>query len=465
MALPPPRGRAVPAGRLSRLAAFGSLAGGVAGAVLVDGAKRLASGQRPDPASLLLTAANARRITDQLANLRGAAMKMGQLLSMGGSEFLPPELSDILARLRADAQHMPPKQLEKVLDANWGKGWRTKFARFDVRPIAAASIGQVHRAQTRDGRDLAIKIQYPGVRKSIDSDVDNVGTLVRLSGLVPAGIDYAPLLAEAKRQLHEEADYEREAACLAEFGALLADEPDVIVPELHGDFTTRDVLAMSFVKGRPVESLETADQPTRDRVMTLLMRLLLRELFEFGLMQTDPNFANYRYDAESGRLVLLDFGATRRFEPEVAERYRRLMHAALAADVAAARPALAQAMQDIGFFGADTPAKHRDNIVGMFEQGMAPLRLTGHFDFSATEMLPELREKGRDLARDRDFWHVPPVDTLFLQRKFGGIFLLGNRLGATVDLLALLTPYRALNQAPIAKAASAAPRQRRGAAP
>ncbi len=442
MALPPPRGRSVPAGRLSRLAAFGSMAGGVAGGMLAESARKLASGERPSVGDLLLTPANARRITGQLANLRGAAMKMGQLLSMGGSEFLPPELSDILGRLRADAQHMPPAQLQTVLDKNWGKGWRTKFARFDVRPIAAASIGQVHRAQTRDGRDLAIKIQYPGVRKSIDSDVDNVGTLVRLSGLVPAGIDYAPLLAEAKRQLHEEADYQREAACLAEFGALLADDPDVIVPALHEDFTTRDVLAMSYVKGAAIETLETAPQDTRDQVMTLLLRLLLRELFEFGLMQTDPNFANYRWDADSGRLVLLDFGATRRFAPEVGDRYRRLMHAALAPDIAAARPALASAMQDIGFFGADTPEKHRTNIVGMFEQGMAPLRLTGRFDFTAAEMLPELREKGRDLARDRDFWHVPPVDTLFLQRKFGGIFLLGNRLGANVDLLELLAKYR-----------------------
>jgi predicted unusual protein kinase regulating ubiquinone biosynthesis (AarF/ABC1/UbiB family) len=418
------------------------MAGGVAGGMLVDGARRFANGERPSVGDLLMTPANARRITGQLANLRGAAMKMGQLLSMGGAEFLPPELSDILGRLRSDAQHMPPAQLQTVLDKNWGKGWRTKFARFDVRPIAAASIGQVHRAQTRDGRDLAIKIQYPGVRKSIDSDVDNVGTLVRMSGLVPAGIDYAPLLAEAKRQLHEEADYQREAQCLAEFGALLADEPDVIVPALHADLTTSDVLAMSYVKGVAIETLETAPQETRDQVMTLLLRLLLRELFEFGLMQTDPNFANYRWDADSGRLVLLDFGATRRFDPEVATRYRRLMDAALAPDVAVARPALMAAMQDIGFFGADTPVKHRSNITAMFEQGMAPMRATGRFDFTAGDMLPDMRAKGMEIAQDRDFWHVPPVDTLFLQRKFGGIFLLGNRLGASIDLLELLAKYR-----------------------
>jgi hypothetical protein len=99
-------------------------------------------------------------------------------------------------------------------------------------------------------------------------------------------------------------------------------------------------------------------------------------------------------------------------------------------------------MEAIGFFGADTPEKHRSNITQMFEQGMAPLRTTGRFDFSAAEMLPEMRENAREIARDRDFWHVPPVDTLFLQRKFGGIFLLGNRLGASIDLLGLLEKYR-----------------------
>ncbi len=436
------RGRAVPSGRLSRLAAFGSMAGGVAGSMIGGGARQLAQGRRPTVAGLLLTPANAARITGQLANLRGAAMKMGQLLSMGGAEFMPPELSDILGRLRADAQPMPPKQLEAVLDANWGRGWRSRFARFDVRPIAAASIGQVHRAQTRDGRDLAIKIQYPGVRTSIDSDVDNVATLVRLSGLVPASIDLTPMLAEAKRQLHEEADYAREAQCLAEFGALLAGDPDFIVPALHADLTTRDVLAMSYVRGVAVETLDTAPQATRNRIMTLLVGLLLRELFDWQVMQTDPNFANYRYDVETDRLVLLDFGATRRFGPEIAERYRRLMIAGLAADQAAARPMLAAAMQDIGFFGADTPQKHQDSIIAMFEQGMQPLRATGRFDFVAGEMLGDMRERGMDIAKDRDFWHIPPIDTLFLQRKFGGVYLLGNRLKADIDMAALLAPYR-----------------------
>lgn len=428
----------MPSGRLARFARFGSLASGVAGGMIVDGARQLAQGKRPGLGDLLLTPANARRITEQLANLRGAAMKMGQLLSMDGGDLLPPELSEILARLRADAQHMPVRQLEAVLNAEWGRGWRSRFARFDVRPIAAASIGQVHRAQTRDGRDLVIKIQYPGVRASIDSDVGNVGTLLKLSGLVPASIDTAPLLAEARRQLHEEADYEREAANLARFGMLLADAGDYLVPALHQDLTTRNVLAMDFVSGVAVESLAEADQLTRDRVMRLAISLLLRELFDFRLMQTDPNFANFRYNPTTGRFVLLDFGATRGFDEAVSAPCRRLLVAGLDGNRALAETA----MLEIGLFSADVPAAHRDAIVTMFETAMAPLRRDGWFDFADRGIVEQIRDAGLALAADREVWHIPPIDTLFLQRKFAGVYLLGSRLKARVDMVALLAPYR-----------------------
>ena len=430
-------GRSVPSSRLSRLARFGSMAGGVAGGMLLDGARQLAQGKRPSLTDLLLTPANAVRVTHPLAHLRGAAMKMGQLMSMDGGDFLPAELSEIMGRLRADAEHMPQSQLQAVLDLRWGPGWQDRFTDFGFTPIAAASIGQVHRATTSDGRDLAIKVQYPGVRASIDSDVGNVGTLMKMSGLLPATLDIAPMLAEARRQLHEEADYEREARYLARFGTLLTDAPDFIVPALHADFTRPSVLVMSYVEGMPVESLETAPQAERDRVMTLLITLLLRELFEFALMQTDPNFANYRYQPATQKLVLLDFGASREIAPTLAADYRRLLHAGFAGDGAAAR----QAMLDLGFFDARTRPHHQEAVLAAFEAAMAPMRTPGLFDFGDQSLPAQLREQGMELAADREFWHIPPIDTLFLQRKFGGLFLLGSRLKARVDLRALFGPY------------------------
>ena len=136
-----------------------------------------------------MTPSNALRLTEGLSHMRGAALKLGQMLSMDTGLVLSPQLTQILASLRDDAKHMPPKQLQTALNAEWGPGWYSRFARFDVRPFAAASIGQVHRAVTRDGQDLAIKVQYPGVRASIDSDVDNIATLMRLPGLLPRGMN------------------------------------------------------------------------------------------------------------------------------------------------------------------------------------------------------------------------------------------------------------------------------------
>lgn len=428
---------AVPSSRLSRLARLGGLASSIAGNVAVEGARQLARGTRPRMGDLLLTPANARKVADQLAQMRGAAMKVGQLISMDAGDLLPPELAQILARLRAEAHHMPGPQLKKVLTQAWGPDWLRRFSRFDVHPIAAASIGQVHRALTKDGRDLAIKVQYPGVRRSIDSDVDNVAALMRLAGLVPTGLDIAPMLAEAKRQLHEEADYRREGACLSQFGALLADRPEFLVPALHPDLTTDSVMAMDFVEGGPIDDLAAAPQAERNRVMTLLIDLLFRELFEFRLMQTDPNFANYRYAPGTGRVILLDFGATRAMPADLARNCRRLLQAGLAGDA----PGIRSAAREMGFLAETMPERLERGMLAMFDMSLEPLRTTGPFDFGATDLATRMREAGMAMAEDRAHVSIPPMDTLFLQRKFGGIYLLATQLRAQVDLRALIAPY------------------------
>lgn len=436
-AKPQSKALAVPASRLSRLATLGGLASSIAGNVAAEGARQLARGQRPRMGDLILTPANAMKVADKLAQMRGAAMKMGQLISMDAGEVLPPELAQILARLRADAHHMPGPQLKKVLAEAWGPDWLRRFQKFDVHPIAAASIGQVHRAQTKDGRDLAIKVQYPGVRRSIDSDVDNVSGLMRIAGLVPQGIDIAPMMSEAKRQLHEEADYEREGRCLQQFGALLADRPEFLVPKLHPDLTTQSVLAMDFVASRPIDDLTDAPQQDRNRVMTLLIGLLFQELFAFRLMQTDPNFANYRYSPATGQIVLLDFGATRAFPDDFASLYRRLLRAGLAGE----RAAIRAAATEIGFLAEDTPERLQQAMLQMFDMSLEPLRTEGAFDFGATDLALRMRDAGMAMSDDRAHFRIPPMDTLFLQRKFGGIYLLASRMRAQVDLRAVITPY------------------------
>jgi predicted unusual protein kinase regulating ubiquinone biosynthesis (AarF/ABC1/UbiB family) len=425
-------GRAVPRSRLARAGQFGRLAGGLAGGMLAEGARRLGQGERPKARDLLLTPGNLSRVADRLAHLRGAALKLGQMISLDAGDFLPPELTDILARLRSNAYHMPPPQLAEVLAREWGRDWRRRFRRFQAHPIAAASIGQVHRAETPDGRLLAIKVQYPGVADSIDADVDNVAALLRVSGLLPKELDIAPLLAEAKVQLAREADYHREGAMMGRFAGLLAEDAGFVVPELDPEFTTSRVLAMTFLESRPIETLEEAPQEDRDQVMGALIQLVLRELFEFGIMQTDPNFANYRVMGD-GRLALLDFGAAQEIAPGVQGGYRRLLSAGLARDAAT----LKSAAVDAGFLGAAAAERHPESLARMIDIILYELHRPGPFDFGDRAFLMTVREEGLKIAADKASWHLPPAELLFVQRKISGMALLAARLKARVDVRGL----------------------------
>ena len=426
---------AVPSGRGSRLVRLGWMATGIAGGMLAEGARQIAKGNRPKVSDLLLTPANARRVADQLVKLRGAAMKVGQLVSMESGDLLPPALADILARLRSDARAMPKSQVVGMLEANWGKGWEKQFKHFTFTPLAAASIGQVHRALTLDGRDLAIKIQYPGVRESINSDVDNVAGLLRMSALLPKEMDIKPLLRDAKRQLHDEADYVREGNYLHRYGELLADSPQYLLPRMHADLTTDSVLAMDYVGGVPIEALVSSPQIERDRVMALLFSLLMREVFEFRLVQTDPNFANYQYDIESKRLILLDFGATRPYKATMARDYRRLIKGAMAGD----RILMGEACLAIGYFDATTQEKHKNAVLDIGEQALEPFCAKDGYDFGASDLPERIRATSIALGLDKEFWQLPPSDAMLLHRKFGGLYLLAIRLKARVNLYALTT--------------------------
>jgi len=427
----------VPAGRVNRLARLGSMTAGIVGGAALQAIGGMARGSRPDMRSLLITPGNVRRVADELARMRGAAMKIGQLLSMDAGEFLPPELAQILARLRDQANIMPPSQLGQVLEQGWGPGWRRNFKRFDVRPIAAASIGQVHRAWTKDGRDLAIKVQYPGVAKSIDSDVTNVGALLRLSGLLPKGFDIAPYLTEARRQLHEETDYGREGAQLQRFSQWLEGAHSFIIPRFHSDLSTPQILAMSFVDGKPIETLAEADAAIRNRVMTDLIDLTLREVFSFGAMQSDPNFANYLYDAETQRIVLLDFGAARDLDPGVTQAYAGLLRAGFSGDAGG----LLDASVALGIVHPRGEERGGDTRLLALMQSIFDALRADHFDFTDQTLLRTLNSEGLALAQGG--YHPPsvPMDALYLQRKFGGLFLLGNRLGANLPLRQIVTSH------------------------
>jgi predicted unusual protein kinase regulating ubiquinone biosynthesis (AarF/ABC1/UbiB family) len=291
-----PRKRsAVPASRFSRVLRFGLLSGELALATAVGTAKQLSSGRRPDLASALLTPGTADLLARRLATLRGPAMKLGQILSLHGEDLLPESFQAALSMLRSQGYSMPDTQLRRVLGREYGKGWQQRFEQFEFEPVAAASIGQVHRVVKHGGRELALKIQYPGVARSVDSDVDNLASLLRRLDFLPVKLDIDSLVTEAKRQLKLETDYEAEARHLERYRRLVGEMPELVVPRVDRSLTTRHILAMDWVEGEPLEGLASEAVPStrRNAVARTLYELMFRELFEFRFMQTDPNIANY----------------------------------------------------------------------------------------------------------------------------------------------------------------------------
>jgi predicted unusual protein kinase regulating ubiquinone biosynthesis (AarF/ABC1/UbiB family) len=415
------------------------MAGELAAGGVAEGVRRIVDGQSADPATVLFSARNAERLALRLSHMRGAAMKLGQLLSLEGEDLLPKEFSDALAMLRASGHAMPIDQLRRLLGREYGKGWEQRFAEFEFEPIAAASIGQVHYAVTQDGRELALKIQYPGVAQSISSDVDNVAVLLRLLKVLPVEFDVSGLVTEAKSQLRQEADYLKEAENLDRYRQLIADEPEFFVPGLHEDFCTKRILAMDYVEGEPLERLGEPGvlQEQRDSAGLLIEKLMFRELFEFRFMQTDPNFANYLWDPYSGRIVLLDFGSTREFPMEFVRNYANIARSLIEED----RQGVRRAAIDIGYLRDNDPRRQIESVIDLMMLICEPLRHRGDYDFAASGLMLRARDRGLELAfRDR-FLRAPPAETVFLHRKLVGSFLLCARIRARVDVQSLIVSF------------------------
>ena len=433
---PPPRRTAsVPQGRTRRLLHLGRAVGELAAGAAAEGISRLSRGERPALSQLMLTPDNARRLAERLSQMRGAVMKLGQLMSMDGHGVLPPEFAALLAGLRDRAHGMPATQLAEVLEREYGSDWHKRFRRLSFEPVASASIGQVHRAETHDGRVLALKIQHPGVRQSIDSDIANLALLARTPGLVPAALDPTPLLARLREQLHRETDYHAEARASIEYRARLGEDPVLLVPAVHEEHCTAHILATDFAPGVPVDRLasHSAAQPQRDKVAGALCRLAVREIFEMRLVQTDPNFGNYLFDETSGRIALLDFGATEVVTAERVDHLRELGRAQRSGE----RDRTTTAAIAAGFIGADDPPAQAQGVISLMLLAGEPLRHRGAYDFGSSDLFSRAFDSGRAQFFGDGYSRTPPADLIFIQRKFAGTFMLCTRLKARVDLAQL----------------------------
>lgn len=420
----------LPHSRFGRMAKLGGLATSLAGSMLYEGSKTLLSGSRPALTDLVLTSKNASRISEKLSEMRGAAMKVGQLLSMDVGFILPRQVSEVFSRLRNDAHQMPMLEVASVMAENLGADWQDHFRRFNFTPIASASIGQVHAAELTNGQQVAIKLQYPGVKQSIDSDINNVSLLLNFFKMIPSDVDIAPLIEDARLQLHAEADYESEAAFLKEFSSLIRHDDRFEVAEVIDQLSNDKILTTTFLEGQVIDKLYDRSNDVRQHVSKALLELSLKEVFHYGLVQTDSNFANYLYDEEPGSIQLLDFGATRGYSRSRRETLMQMFESCLLGN----KHAILNSAIEIGYTSAEDDNNYQEAIVDLLLTVTMPVRHDGDFDFRNSELSQVMMDKLMKLRFEQRYTRLPPTDILFLHRKLGGLYLLLSHLGAKFNV-------------------------------
>lgn len=431
-----PRERRVPSSPFTRALGFAGLGAGLAWGTVQESAKRLVFGtpssqDKQSAYSPFLSDKNAERLALALCRMRGAALKIGQMLSIQDESLVPAPILAALDIVRQGADVMPKSQLNQVLDAELGADWSTKLTSFDYEPVAAASIGQVHKA-TKDGMEVAMKIQYPGVADSIESDIENVKLLLDYTNLIPKGLFLDRAIKVAKVELSRECDYELEAANQKQFRSLLSDAEGFYVPLVVDDLSCKRVLSTEFVSGIPIDRVASLNQETRNYVGRKLLELTLMELFVFRFMQTDPNWSNFLYDEATNTINLIDFGAARDYPKRFVDDYLRMVVACANGE----RDVVIEMSKRLGFLtGEESEAMLDAHVQAGFIVGL-PFSNPGGYDFRSSNITHSMSNLGATMLRHR---LTPPPDEVYsLHRKLSGAFLACIKLGAVVPCRELL---------------------------
>ncbi len=411
-----------PSSRFARLRKLAGLGAQLGTDALARGVKRLAGSD-----STSLSRGTAEKLVETLGDLKGAAMKLGQVASMDPDLF-PPEVRAVLARLQNEAPPMPLERVVAVLEDELGGTPEELFAAFSREPMAAASLGQVHRARLHDGRDVVVKIQYPGIDQALKSDIDNLGLVVKTMALTHRALDGRQYFHELAEELAHELDYSREGRLAGEFAKASARLPDIVVPEIVDERTSTRVLTMQHIPGQTLKTFLTSqpDNAERLRISGLLIRAIHGAFLVDGTVHADPHPGNFMVMPD-GRLGVLDFGSVKRFSREFFEGHRdvfRLVLEQKPIDVLAL-------VRRVGFTVELPDDEARPLLEELIHLAGRALR-TDDYDYAHDTMAPDSRKLfARHAAQ---FLKIrPPAEGVMFIRAFGGLQQNLRLLGARGD--------------------------------
>jgi predicted unusual protein kinase regulating ubiquinone biosynthesis (AarF/ABC1/UbiB family) len=378
-------------------------------------------------------AAIAKRLAASLGEMKGLAMKLGQIASY--LDFAMPEAArQVLAGLQDSTAPMAPEIIDTVVREELGKAPREIFAEWSDRPIAAASIGQVHRARLADGTLVAVKVQYPGIAKSLDADLKSANALDSLGSLLFRGQERGAVLSELRDRLMEECDYRHEAASQEEFRRLFADRADMVIPETYPAYSATRVLTSRFFEGRRfADFVAHASQEERNRAGETIWDFAMRSIFQHGLFNADPHPGNYLFMPDS-KVVFLDFGCVKRFTPEFVARWCKLCLACTRGD----RPTFDRCVAEFGF-APDPKTYDFDYHFKMTRAIYEPWLEDEPYLF--TQAFVERTWHALVIDNPNKFRLNLPRDFLFVNRVQWGLYAVLAQLGSVSNWRRRLLPY------------------------
>ncbi|ENW81089.1 hypothetical protein F909_02380 [Acinetobacter sp. ANC 3929] len=400
-------------------------------------------------------AEQAHYLVSEIGKLKGSIVKIGQMMALYGEHFLPEEITQALNTLNNQTVALAWPAIKAHLQEQLGS--KLDELTIDHEPIGTASLAQVHRATRKsDGLELVLKIQYPGVAEAIDSDMNLFKNMLKLTRMVPQTREFDQWFDEVREMMHREVDYGIEAATTRRFAERLKDDPRYIVPQVVDEFCAEKILCMTFERGVPVNSpvMLSLPQERRNQLGEASLEIAVRELFEWGEMQTDPNFGNYLVRLGDGndvkdKIVLLDFGAIRQFDNNLLTVARNLIQAGYEHD----KNAMVKAMTGYEFFDgmpesvkpgmADVfliateafscPSNNPDMPVGIMDE-------QDRYDWKKSQLHSRVMQQAGQSMASR-YFSVPPKEFMFISRKFIGAYTFMTVIDAKTNVRKMIPQF------------------------